>query len=332
MTLDDDSSINNIFTVIVGVVGHHPVMMGIHPINIDSNEILLRTFNTECIKKDNSFEISTSECTCFEIQIKTQEDLHLDDTHHLEKLFDNTLSYINHYILTYKVSDLTQKTTPFNRQIGRVDVKMILFCLNGEEKVAWLNPIFKINKFAQNMMSGLFPNMIVNNSFTLNSVNPITKRMLSSFDLLNLGFYTESFISAFSLLEDLIRELTTTILNNQNITSSQKKKFFEGFRSGFLKNSVTVMTKISGWESLSETDQQLYSDFCNLINTRNNILHNNIQIGRNKAIIYLGVVIRVIDWLRKNNYGYDIPNFPLLAPINIEYFKIQDEIEKDKKS
>lgn len=299
----------------LAVIGRIQLIPGILPVQFDAPRVdclVVHSFHNKMEDPDHGIEIDTSDCTLFTITHKDQGEPGLPSVPKMQKIFERSVAAISEVVIWTKAHEKTGKVSPYSRQIGIVDVKAFFVLCEDKQLVGWLNPAFKMHRDAAAMMSGFLSNMIVSNGPSTNPVSSISCRVMSSLDLINLGFYTESFVNIFSLVDDLTQETVKSGLIKKGLDETQQKDLLRAIKEERLKIYLCNLAKLCDWQSLEEADKELFNKVMKVNALRNKIMHGSRRLTRNESIDASNSLLGLIDWLRGNPFGYAIPQFPLL--------------------
>jgi hypothetical protein len=316
----------------VAVIGRVQLMPGILPVqftNPDVECLVAHSFHDKMHDPDRGIEIDTSDCTLFAVTHRGQGDADLNSATAIQEIFERSVVAIGEVIIWLKAHDHVGKMSAFHRQIGTLDVKAF-FVLSGKDTlIGWLNPAFSFQRDTAAMIAGFLPNMVVSNGPSANPIHPISRRVMSSLDLINLGFYTESFVNLFSLVDDLTQEVTKAGFNQKGLSEEEQKGLLRAIKEERLKIYLRTLTKLCGWQSLEEADVDLYGRVLKVNELRNKIMHGPRRLTRVESINASNDLLQLIDWLRSNPFGFAIPRFPLLQVASPEFAAVPLAQPKD---
>src|SRR5205085_7125112 len=134
--------------------------------------------------------------------------------------------------------------SPFIRQVGTTDVKAFFAQGASDTLVGWVSPAFTFDREAAAMMAGFLSNMIVSNGPATNPVPQITRRVMSSLDLVNLGFHTESFVNLFSLVDDLTQEVIKAGMVKRGLSEVEQIGMLRAIKEERLKVYLCSLAKL----------------------------------------------------------------------------------------
>jgi len=227
-------------------------------------------------------------------------------------VFEQSLSAISE-VLIWTKSHSVGEIPAFIRQIGTTDIKAFFLVGASETRAGWLNPAFTFDRQTAAKMAEMLSNMIVSNGPSANPIPPVTRRVMSSLDLINLGFHTESFVNLFSLVDDLTQEVIKAGMTERGLNADEQKALLRSIKEERLKVYLCNLSKLCGWQSLEEADKSLYDRVIKVNSVRNNIMHGSRRLLPAETIETVNTLLALIDWLRSNPFGFTIPQFPLLS-------------------
>lgn len=306
----------------VAVIGRVQLMPGILPVRLELPNVeclVAHAFPSHIENPNRGIKIDTSDCTVFTVTHRDRGDLDLSQVANVKLVFEQSLSAISEVSIWTKSGDVVGKMSSFIRQIGTTDVKAFFAQGAGEPLVGWVSPAFTFERSAAAMMAGFLSNMIVSNGPAANPVPPITRRVMSSLDLINLGFHTESFVNLFSLVDDLTQEVIKTGMTKRGLKGDEQNGLLRAIKEERLKVYLCNLSKLCGWQSLEEGDKQLYDRVIKVNTTRNKIMHGSRRLRPDETLEAVNVLLALLDWLRSNPFGFAIPQFPLLRVAEPEF-------------
>lgn len=305
----------------IAVIGRVQLMPGILPVRLEPNVecLVAHAFPDHLEDPKRGIKIDTSDCTVFTVTHRDRGDLDLSKIENVKLVFEQSLSAISEVSIWTKSGDVVGKMSSFIRQIGTTDVKAFFAQGASETLVGWLSPAFTFDRNAAAMMAGFLSNMIVSNGPAANPIPPITRRVMSSLDLINLGFHTESFVNLFSLVDDLTQEVIKAGMTKRGLKDDEPNGLLRAIKEERLKVYLCSLSKLCGWQSLEEGDKTLYDRVIKVNTTRNRIMHGSRRLLPAETIEAVNVLLALIDWLRSNPFGFTIPQFPLLRIAEPEF-------------
>lgn len=302
------------------VLGMAPPFAGILPVKVLSPAgdcLVEQSFPPRMTDERYGLDLDISDCTLFNV-------MHLDvkwatvlaSAETADWLLEQALQAITEALLWSKASDRVQTVNAFVRQVGRLDVKVFIVAAENEQMVLWRNQLFWIDRHGAALINHLLGSAIIDNGPAATPLHPIVRRVLGVFDLLNLGFYAESFIAAFALLDDLSQLVVRAGLAQKQLTAKEQEKLLRAIKDDRLTNHLCLLTKLCGWESMDNAEPELFSALRKVNTLRNNIVHGSVRLDRGDAIESVDTVLACLDWLRTNPFGFVIPTPPRLQLAN----------------
>jgi hypothetical protein len=299
----------------IAVIGRLQLMPGILPVRFQDPDVeclVAHSFHNKMHDPDRGIEVDTSDCTLFTVTHRDQGGLDLSAAAAVQEIFERSVAAIGEVTIWTKAHDKVGRMSAFLRQIGTLDVKAFFVMSDDQNLVGWLNPAFSFQRDAAAMIAGFLSNMIVSNGPSANPIPPISRRVMSSLDLINLGFYTESFVNLFSMVDDLTQEVVKAGLDKRGLRGDEQKGLLRAIKEERLKIYLCNLSKLCGWQSLEEGDKDLYGRVVKVNELRNKIMHGSRRLNRIESIDASNVLLQLIDWLRANPFGFIIPAFPML--------------------
>jgi hypothetical protein len=105
----------------------------------------------------------------------------------------------------------------------------------------------------------LIGDMVLTNGPVGRPLHPVMRRAMGSLTLVNISFYTEAFITMFSLADDQIQEVLNAGTINQGLSKTQRKKKLV-IDEDRLERYLTTLLQECGWQSLKAADSSLYEN------------------------------------------------------------------------
>ncbi|MFC5512892.1 hypothetical protein ACFPOU_17455 [Massilia jejuensis] len=306
----------------VAIIGRLQLMPGILPVTLGLANTLFHVSHAfqDFVQFPNShIKVDTNDCILFTVEHVGTDEVDLKDASCAFDLLEKSLSAISEATLWLKANDTVGEITSYIRQFGTADVK----CFAAENQVdviGYVNPTFQLSRADAELMAGFLSNMVVSNGPAKNPVPAVTKRLMSSLDLINLGFHTEAFINLFSLIDDLTQEILKLGLKKSGLDEGEQKSLLRAIKEERLSIYLCTLAKVCGWQSLSEANKELYNRVKKVNTARNNIMHGSERLMPKQTLEHMDTLIELIEWLRTNPFGYSIPKFPNLKLIEPKFF------------
>jgi hypothetical protein len=204
----------------VAVIGRHTLFPSVKPVDVSGRPLLVaHAYAPKVVDEAHGVEFDVADCTVFTVtHLGRSADFDVENAGHALEVLDDSLAGISEVVLWERARERVGKTSPFQRRVGRVDVKF--FSIDGAtaSAVMWANPLYFTDLAGMGMMAGFLVNMVMTNGPAANPLPPDTKRMMSAIDLVNLGFFTEALVAAFALLDDLTQRVMTGGLANKGFS------------------------------------------------------------------------------------------------------------------
>ncbi len=308
------------------IIGRTQLIPGILPVNTVSPTgecLVAHGFPASLKGEKRNIELDISDCTLFTVTHigKGNLDIMLPAT--AQELLEQALQAISEITVWNKAMDVVGKITAFTRQVGRLDVKF--FCVEGpnDRLIAWRNPLFWADRQAAALMAGFLGNMVVSNGPAAQPVPDVVRRVMSSLDLINLGFYTESFVNLFALVDDLTQEVIKAGMSKKGLSTEDQKALLRAIKEERLKLYLTQLVKLCDWKSLEDEIPELFKRLMKANELRNRIMHGSTRLIRQQTLESASTLIETVDWLRGNPFNYTVPQFPLLKVAEAEFMLIE---------
>jgi hypothetical protein len=258
--------------------------------------------------------VDVTDCTVFTVAHSGRHVADLD-AHSAEEILAEALYAINEVMIWTKSADQARTTTPYYRQVGLLDVKAFVVPVLEGRLILWVNPLFyvqaSIPREHLGRLSVGFSNLVVRNE----PVHPIVRRFMSSLDLVNLGFYTEAFITLFSLVDDLTQQVMKAGLAKKGLSAVAQKEFLLSIKEQRLHVYLTYIAAVCDWKPLEVENESLYKRLLKCNSLRNSIVHGSERLTRTKVLSAADTLRQTVQWLRTNPFGYQIPAFPEQSPV-----------------
>jgi hypothetical protein len=300
----------------LAVIGRHAMMPSIKPYELAGRLILVgHAYREKIVDPGHDVEVDTADCTIFTVTHREVADqFDVDDYQQAMALLDDSLVAISEVILWERANERMGKSSPFQRRVGRVDVKF--FSIDGEtaSDVMWKNPLYFTNLDGMSMMASFLGNMVMTNGPAASPLPADAKRIMSSIDLVNLGFFTEAFVAAFALLDDMVQRVVAGGLEAKGFAEKEQSDFSRSIREDRLNNYLNRVVKLCDWTALEDVDSELNKKMLKTNRLRNSVMHGDRELARAEALEAISVIVRVIDHLRGNPFGVQIVGFPPLRP------------------
>jgi len=286
-----------------------------------SKRAIVGESNAECIvshraapriiDEELDIEVDTSDCTIFTVShLSVVYQDFLPSQENLLSALDDSLLAISEVLIWEKAHDVVRKISPYARQVGRVDVKYFFVEGDGRAMAMWRNPAYWASDSARGMLSGFLSNMLVTNGPAENPLSADHKRLFAALDLLNLGFFTESFITLFSLADDLVQRVVSKGLEDRGLNDDEQRALLRAIAERRLHHYLTSVIKVCGWESYEESQPADFRALMKANTLRNEIMHGDKRIFRQDVYASMQAIYELFNWLGANPFDCPIPAAP----------------------
>lgn len=301
------------------IIGERPMLPGVHRVRVTEKPDYCFVFASyaEVAVLGSRDEIRVADCTLFHVEHLGWGSEDINSVSESERSLERTLTAINECLRYCKAIERLQTSASFARQVGRADVKLFVVVRKDDKQIVWANPVYRLRapfSFTQQFLSRRYSSQIAENPLP-----PVVKRAMACVDLFNLGFYTEAFITLFSLVDDLTQNVVKAGLEQRGLSAGEQKDLMMAIKEARLERYLNLLMKVAGGKSLLQ-DQPLLSARLKIANsTRNDVMHDSTRIERQQAAEHIDTLLDVINWLRGNAFNFAIPPFPVLAPARSEF-------------
>jgi hypothetical protein len=142
---------------------------------------------------------------------------------------------------------------------------------------------------------------------------PVARRYVRCYELLEHGFYSEAFIVAFSILDDLVQQMLDSLLSEKGMTNGEERKnLVRGIKENRLRVFLGPLLKVISGHSIETLwpagDRAL--DWLNA--TRNKIAHGGFKADNSTAAKGIFVCIKTLYLLHERgliNAEFDVGMF-----------------------
>ena len=296
------------------VMGTHPLLPGLQVFKDVGKEIdcyLRSDFPENISDPKTGMYLLVNDCTVFTLYHFNFTPADLNHGVKAYALLDKSLHAISETLLWYKGHEQIGATSAYLRQIGLSDVKYFAAYHQGELKLFWQNELnTPEHRSVAKSTAMLFPNMVNRTGPTSHPLPYILRRILNALDLINLGFYSEAFISTFALLDDVVQEVIKLRLSQKGFDASAQNDVMMAIKEQRLRHYLTSILKLCDWNSLEVEKPVLFKALMKVNTLRNKTVHNNQTIDKAQCLKSVDVMVNVIEWLQGNPFGYQIPKIP----------------------
>jgi hypothetical protein len=307
------------------ILGRAQLLPGIQPVSVidpPGNCLVAHGYPGEIVDASRDLKVDVTDCTVYTVTHLDCADEDVTLRKAAEALFERALQAISEVTIWNKALDHVGSVTAFTRQVGRLDVKFF-FIEHSDQLVAWKNPLYWADRRLLTSMAGFLADMIVENGPSANPIPPAVRRVLAALDLINLGFYTESFVSVFALADDLTQEVLKTGMAKKGLYSESQKQLLRAIKEERLSTFLTNLAVLCDWKSLEAEDPSLFTRLIKANSRRNAIVHGSARLTRQETLEFVNTLLDTIDWLRQNPFAFSVPTFPLLKVAEGDFLLLQ---------
>jgi len=262
--------------------------------------------------------VDVSDCTVFSVTHVGRGNDEIARRSVAAEILEQALQAISEVTVWTKTTDTVGKITPFTRQYGRIDVKFFFIEREEGELRIGKNPLFWLDRTGAQLMAGFLSNMVNTLGPASSPVPIMVRRVMASLDLVNLGFYTEAFVTLFSLVDDLTQEVLKAGLARKGISRDQQKGLLRAIREERLKLYLTQLMVLCEWKSMEDDRPLLFKDLVKVNALRNKIMHGSVRLTRQKTLEAMTTLLNTLGWLRENPFEYEVPALPRLGLAELE--------------
>lgn len=209
------------------------------------------------------------------------------------KAFD----YVNELLLNFKMVTLGTTYGHGIRTLGDGDLVCDMYQIDQNGVVPFRLMTLKIHREnGDPIVSELARKHLSTETF------PIGRRFVRCVELYEHGFYSEAFIVAFSILDDVVQKVLHVQLHKSGMTEEKdRKELVRGIKENRLKLFLGSIMKLVSGIDLEEKWRQ-YSPALEWMNSiRNGIAHNGKLVDRSTAAKGIFVAVKLVHILHQAN-------------------------------
>lgn len=299
--------------------GIFPVVFGDPPLHFDVEPLWLEALKDA----KRGLDIPAADCTTFRVIHHSRPWPITIDESIASTLFDDALSAISEVLLWFKKT-MQGPAAQHARQVGRVDVKF--FSIAGDadgSRLAWLTPLRRPPQAIHN----IFPRIRMTNGPAFSPTLPDVRRFQASVDLWNLGFFTESFITGFALLDDIVQDVLRSGLMQRGISRNETNELLRAVRENRLQRYLTGLMTLAGWRNLAEDDPEMFGALLKSNRLRNDIMHGSARLSGVDGLEHLATLRSVLGWLAANPFGRLVPPLPPIDVVMPDFILLEEQEE-----
>lgn len=227
----------------------------------------------------------------------------LSGTYHRHLVIHGALSAINELLQAYKLVRLGHIDSCGVRSIGIYDTLFYFATIDGVP-TGHLNVGLKSHfhdPFAENPHDP-FGTTALATPHIAQPTLPVARRFLRCYELLEHGFYSEAFIIAFSILDDLTQEMLHAQLQIKGMSSkSDRDALMRGIKENRLKLYLGPVLKITSGHTISELWPKAEKALEWLNKIRNNIAHGGFGADYHSAAVGIYACIKLLHTMHSSN-------------------------------
>lgn len=245
-----------------------------------------------------------------------QDAKHLkSQTHHRHLTIYKALGAINELLQAYKLVRMGHIDSCGVRSIGIFDTLFHFSSIDGEP-TGNLNVGLKGQRFRSLGASphDPFGTTALAAPHIATATLPVARRYLRCYELLEHGFYSEAFIIAFSIMDDLVQEVLHAQLQAKGMSAkSDRDSLMRGIKENRLKLYLGPLLKITAGTTVAELWPRAEKALEWLNRTRNNIAHGGFGADYHSAAVGVYACIKLLHTLHDAKL--------LMAEFPVEFFR-----------
>lgn len=229
---------------------------------------------------------------------------------HLEDIFLSNINYFHANLLYLAGRRRTHGNSLIAlRPLGSADIINISFHLDGQLVAAQGNHVLADIMFRFKKKPNWPRNRGVAEKFQ--SI-PVESLLLSrAVCLINLGFYQEAVLVAFSVLDAKVQELVEFKMSHAfGFDKNKTKKYLRNITSERLDTSLNFLLKCIDHDSLRDRYPDLSSQLSKVNSKRNRIVHDGEAASREEGCEAVSVIAQMLNALNcTHGSKFDVPNY-----------------------
>jgi hypothetical protein len=214
------------------------------------------------------------------------------------------LHAINSVILWLKANDRSKKALSYARQIGFLDVDLFIVLRENEQVYVHKNELTQGSQGLNRMASGFFANVVTTPNPVTSPLPRSVRRALGVMDLFNQGFFSESFITAFAMLDDTVQRVMEAGLQSKGIIDPNEA--LRMVKEDRLNHYLNVLAPLCGWKAMKMEVVEVWKALRKTNKLRNVVVHNDREITQSECLDSINAIFGTIGWLQSNPFGVKI--------------------------
>lgn len=221
------------------------------------------------------------------------------NTHNRHLVLHKALDAINELLQAYKLVRMGHIDACGVRTIGKYDT-LFYYSLVDRQPVGDLNVGWKagLRGISSASPHDPFDTTALAKPHIGTVTLPVARRFLRCYELLEHGFYSESFIIAFSIMDDLVQEMLHHQLEIKGIhKKSERDSLLRGIKESRLKLYLGPVLKIASSTSLKELWPESEKALQWLNGIRNTIAHGGYKANYDTSAVGIYACIKILHTL-----------------------------------
>jgi hypothetical protein len=220
-------------------------------------------------------------------------------SHHRHLTIHKALDAINELLQAYKLVRMGHIDSCGVRSVGIFDTLFYFSSIDGTP-TGDLNVRWRGNRFQTHGASphDPFGTTALAAPHIATKTLPVARRYVRCYELLEHGFYSEAFIIAFSIMDDLVQEMQHGQLELKGMSAkSDRDSLMRGIKENRLKLYLGPLLKITAGCSATELWPQAEKALEWLNRIRNNIAHGGFGADYHSAAVGIYACIKLLHTL-----------------------------------
>lgn len=239
-------------------------------------------------------------------------------TYHRHLVVHKAINAINEILLAFKLVRLGHIDSCGLRTIGIYDTLFYFSKIDGDF-TGDLNVGLR-SSFEQGIQGGAadphdpFNTTLLAKKHIASDSYPVARRYTRCYELLEHGFYSEAFIIAFSIMDDLVQDMLHHHLEAKGMhTKGERNALLRGIKENRLKIYLGPLLKVLSGSALNELWPKAEKAMEWLNQTRNNIAHGGYGADYNAAAVGIYACVKILYTLHHANL--------IKSEFSVEFFR-----------
>lgn len=222
-------------------------------------------------------------------------------TYHRHLVILKALDSINELLQAYKLVRMGHIDSCGVRTIGKYDTLFYFSTIDGQPcgdlNMGWKAGLCNISPESPH---DPFGTTILAKPHIGTSTLPVARRFLRCYELLEHGFYSESFIIAFSAMDDLVQEMLHQQLASIGLNKkSERDSLLRSIKESRLKLYLGPVLKIACGSSITELWENAEKALQWINGIKNQIAHSGLKTDHGTAAIGIFACIKILQTLHE---------------------------------